>query len=293
MISTLFYLALAPSSAAIVAAPTPEKYVAEIAAWRTAREERLRADGGWLTVAGLTWLEQGRNRFGSDLGNQIVLPRSAPAHAGWITFAGTEATLQVAPGVDATIDEQKVRESLLHADTTGAHEVVVLGSLRFHLIERGGRYGIRVVDLQSSVRANFAGLKWYPVREEFRIDARFVPHENQRTIDIVNVIGQVTQRENPGYAEFEIAGHTVALEALSDGAELFFIFRDETSTRDTYGAGRFLYAAPPANGHVVLDFNRAYSPPCAYTAYATCPLPPRANWLDISIEAGEKDPKLH
>ncbi len=182
----------------------------------------------------------------------------------------------------------------LRADTaSGGPDVLVLGPLSLQVIERGGRYGIRLKDNASARRREFAGLQWYPVSEAHRVVARFVPHATPKTIPIANVLGQEDQQPSPGYVVFTIGGQEVRLEPIleaPDAKELFFIFKDPTAGRDTYPAGRYLYTDLPKDGAVTLDFNKAYSPPCAFTAYATCPLPPPQNRLPVRIEAGEKKP---
>jgi len=281
------------AAALLVALSAPGAgYVEEIEAWRKAREERLKADGGWLTVEGLFWLEEGESRFGSDRNSAIVLPPSAPARAGTFVFANGEVRFRLEPGVDATLGGKPAREGLLRPDSG---DVLVLGPVTLQAIERAGEHAIRMKDMQSARRRGFKGLRWYPVREDRRIEARFVPYSPPRTLQVPNVTGQVNHLVCPGYAEFTLAGRTLRLEPVleePDAEELFFIFRDETAPGDTYGAGRFLYAPLPRDGKVVLDFNKAYSPPCAFTPYATCPLPPRQNRLSVRIEAGELDPKV-
>jgi hypothetical protein len=267
-------------------------YVAEIETWRQQREERLRADGGWLTVEGLFWLEAGESRFGSENTNPMVLPASAPAHAGTFTFHEGETRFRLEPGVSATLGGQLVSEGVLRPDSD---DVLVLGPVTLQVIERGGQYAIRMKDMQSARRRDFKGLRWYPVKESHRVVARFLPYTPHRTLEIPNVTGQLNRLPCPGAAEFTLDGKTLRLEPVLEepgATELFFIFRDETAPGETYGAGRFLYAEMPREGRLVLDFNKAYSPPCAFTPYATCPLPPRQNRLSVRIEAGELDPKV-
>ena len=249
-------------------------YEMEIGKWRQAREAGLRADGGWLTVSGLFWLKPGANRFGSAPSNDIVLPASAPPTAGIFEFHDGKVTAQSGGGV---------RE--LKPDSADA---LVLGPLTLAVIKRGDRYGIRMRDRDSRFRREFTGLHWFPVRENWRITARFV--SEPRKLPVANVIGQTEPMESPGYAVFRLDGREYRLYPVLEepgATELFYIFRDQTSGRETYGAGRFLYSGLPRDGTVVLDFNKAYNPPCAFTPFATCPLPPRENRLSTRIEAGE------
>ena len=277
-----------------VAAAAGTPYVAEVEQWRAKREERLKADGGWLTVSGLFWLKDGANTLGSAPGNDIVLPASAPARLAVVDFTGGKATVRVEPGVRVLSGDKPVTTMELKADTaSGGPDVLVHGPLSLQVIERGGRYGIRLKDNQSPRRREFAGLQWYPVNQAHRLTARFVPHAAPKTIPIANVLGQEDQQPSPGYVVFTLGGKELRLDPIleaPDAKELFFIFKDKTAGRDTYPAGRYLYTELPKDGVVTLDFNKAYSPPCAFTAFATCPLPPPQNRLTVRIEAGEKKP---
>jgi uncharacterized protein (DUF1684 family) len=263
-----------PAVAFAMALTAATPYQDEIQRWRAQREAGLKADGGWLTVAGLFWLHEGANPYGTNPSNPVVLPHgTAPAQAGVFELRGGEVTA-VANGT-----RLKLRPD--------SNDSVSLGSVQLFVIKRGDRYGIRMKDANSSFRKEFRGLHWFPVDPAYRITARFV--SEPRKIPVLNVLGQTEQQDCPGYAEFTVAGKPVRLYAvLEPGAQqLFFIFRDSTSGRETYGAGRFLYAPMPQDGKVVLDFNRAYNPPCAFTPYATCPLPPKVNRLAVRIPAGE------
>jgi uncharacterized protein (DUF1684 family) len=272
-------------------APDPG-YRAEVQKWRDDREARLKADGGWLQVAGLFWLKEGANTFGTDPKSAIVLPAgSAPAHAGVFELKAGTVAVRLEPGVEATVDGKAIATQPLRPDVPGPADVVKLGPrLSLHVIARGGRLGIRMKDKESPLLKEFTGLRWFPVREEYRVDARFVPYTPPKQVPVPNILGQVENLPSPGYAVFTLAGREVRLDPVLEepgATELFFIFRDETAKKETYPAGRFLYTALPKDGRVVLDFNRAYSPPCAFTPYATCPLPPRQNRLPVRIEAGE------
>lgn len=249
-------------------------YQSEIAAWRQQRETGLRRDGGWLTVTGLFWLREGANRFGTNSANEIVLP-NGPAQAGVFELHHGKVTAKV---------NGSTRE--IKPDTD---DLVPAGRLRLYVIQRGDRFGIRMKDPDSEYLREFHGLEYFPAREEYRVAARFVPEP--RKIPIANIVGQTEMDDCPGYVEFQLHGRQFRLYPVLEepGAkELFFIFRDDTAGKETYGAGRFLYTELPKNGSVVLDFNKAYNPPCAFTPYATCPLPPKENRLPARIEAGEK-----
>jgi uncharacterized protein (DUF1684 family) len=282
--------------ATLTARADSPNYAADVEAWRVKREARLKADGGWLTVAGLFWLKEGPNRFGSGKDNDVVLPSSAPERAGVFEFQAGKVKLRLEAAVPASIDGKLVTTADMRPDTSGSPDVLALGPLTMHVIERGGRFGIRLKDNDSPARKAFKGLEWFPVSEQYRVTARFVPYDPPRKITIPNVLGDASEMPSPGYAAFTLGGKELRLDpVLEDAAsdELFFIFRDETSGRGTYGGGRFLYTEKPKDGSVVLDFNKAYSPPCAFTRYATCPLPPKQNRLGVRIEAGEKSDLAH
>jgi uncharacterized protein (DUF1684 family) len=285
--------ALLASLALLGAGAAPAPYVQSIEAWRQEREQKLRAEDGWLAVAGLFWLREGANRFGTGADNDAVLPSgSAPARAGTVTLRGGRVTLRLEPGAAAALRGEPVSESELKPD---GDDVVTLGRLRLSVIKRSGRYGLRVRDADHARRRGFEGLAWYPVDESYRVRARFVPAAGPRTIEVVNVLGDLLAMPSPGHVEFTLHGRAMRLEPVleEDSPQLFFIFRDATAGRSTYPAGRYLYADPPRDGAVTLDFNKAYSPPCAFTDFATCPLPPPGNRLAVAVEAGEKNPAHH
>ena len=285
-------LAAAPS-----ARPVGPDYAREIDAWRARREEGLRAPDGWLAVVGLHWLREGTSTIGSAKGSDVVLPLPAPPRVGTLELTRGRALVRVAPGVTVKSGDKPVTELALRSDHGGAKpDVLALGPVSMYVIERGGRLALRVKDTESPRRRSFRGLDWYPVRETYRVQARFTPYDPPRKIPIANVLGMVEPMPSPGYVSFQMAGRRFRLEPVleePDAKELFFIFRDTTAGKDTYPAGRFLYSEMPKDGQVVLDFNKAYSPPCAFTSFATCPLPPRQNRLDVRIEAGEKKPAGH
>ena len=264
-------------------------YVTSIKNWRKEREEKLRAPAGWLTVAGLFWLKEGENRAGSDPSSEIVLPdKRSPQKLGVFDFHNERTTFRAAPGAHVTVNGKAVTTAELAPDSSGHPDMLQSGDLTMFVIKRGPKYGIRLRDVHSSMRETFHGLDWYPVKAEYRIVANFTSHPKPATIPIPNILGQTEQEPSPGYATFQLAGKTYRLDPVLEGDRLFFIFRDATSGRSTYGAGRFLYTDLAKDGKLVLDFNKAENPPCAFTPYATCPLPPKQNRLSATIEAGEK-----
>jgi hypothetical protein len=269
----------------------------ELERWRAERARELAAPDGWLSVVGLFWLDEGETSFGSGADAAIPLRPPVPPLAGRLSRDGERVQVQLEAGVDAGLEGTASGAwRRLRTDADGDAEWLRFGRQRFHVIRRGDRFGVRLIDDEAPARARFEGLRWFPPREDWRVRARFLSHREPRSLPIANVIGQTSDRPSPGYALFELAGRELRLDPVLDGPpgaeRLFFIFRDATSGHETYGAGRFLYAALPVDGVVVLDFNRAYSPPCAFTEYATCPLPPRSNWLGVPVEAGELDPGL-
>jgi len=273
--------------------PGTADYRRSVEDWRAQREATLKADDGWLTLVGLFWLDEGPNRVGSASDAEIALPLgSAAPSVGTITFRHKAAVFAPAPGADVRINGKPAGTQALRPQP-GDYDVVTTGSVTMFVIKRGDRYGVRVRDRNSAQRREFAGLRWFPVREAYRVKGRFIPHPAPTSIMIANVLGAVEPWPTPGRVVFTLNGRELTLHPVLDGPdakELFFVFRDGTTGAETYPGGRFLYAAMPQNGEVVLDFNKAESPPCAFTAFATCPLPPKENALPIRVEAGELNP---
>ena len=264
-------------------------YLDRIAQWRKDQEAALKADGGWLSVAGLYWLKEGQSTIGTGAGNAILLPaRSAPMTVGVVTLQLGKVILQVEQGVTATVKGEPVTSLEMRSDRSGMPDRVVIGALTLTVIQRAARIGIRLYDNNARSRREFSGLKWFPVNPAYRIQARFVPYDPPKTVPITNVLGDTTDTACPGYVAFTLNGKECRLDTQGQGTGLFINFRDLTSGKATYPAGRFLDAPKPENGQVILDFNQAYNPPCAFTTFATCPLPPRQNYLAVSIPAGEK-----
>jgi uncharacterized protein (DUF1684 family) len=187
-----------------------------------------------------------------------------------------------------SVNGKPATTAFLRCDTDpGGPDSLTAGGLTMFVIHRGQRYAVRLKDKNSEFRQAFTGLHWFPVREDYRIVARFVPYDAPHKIAIPNILGETEEEPSPGYAVFTLHGHSYRLDPVLEDDQLFFIFRDQTSGKETYGSGRFLYATMPKEGKVVLDFNKAYNPPCAFTPFATCPLPPKENRLAVRIEAGE------
>ncbi len=263
--------------------------VREVLEWRQERHESLTASDGWLTLAGLFWLEEGESTVGSDPESDVVLPASAPARVGVLRKTGGGVELALEPGVAATIDGAPARRATLVTDAAGEPTRVGLGTVSFYLIERDGRVGVRVKDRAHAHLADFRGVDRYPVDLRWRVEARFEPYDPPKPVPVPTVLGTISEQPSPGAVVFRVAARDHRIDALpgNDG-ELFLVFGDETNGKETYGGGRFLDAPPPDGGRVVLDFNKAYNPPCAFTPFATCPLPPRQNKLALAVRAGEK-----
>lgn len=289
-------LAGAAAWAADAKSPDPAAYRKEIEKWRQERVDSLKREDGWLTLVGLYWLKRGANRFGSDPGLPVILPKGkAPAFAGNLALQAdpdpkkTRITLTAQPGVPLTADGKAVTGPvLLKVDADGKPTIMQLGSLEFYLIRRQDKIGVRIKDKESPLRAGFKGLDNYPIEPKWRVVARFEPYKDKK-IAIANIVGQTSQEDSPGAVVFDWNGKTYRIDALDGGkGSLFLVFGDQTNGKETYGAGRFLDTDPPKDGKVVVDFNTAYNPPCAFTAFATCPLPPAQNKLAVKVEAGEK-----
>jgi uncharacterized protein len=272
--------------------PPDAAYLQDFDKWKSELVDDLKQN--WLPLAGLFWLKPGANTFGAADDNAIVLP-SGPAHAGVFRLQGDDVSVELLPGVTAKIGGKDEAKGQLLADVTGNATVIELGALRMHVIKRAARLGIRVKDLNSEAVRKYAGPVFFPLDMDYRVTATFVPSDGKKTVDVPNVLGDVTPTPISGEVHFKINGQDLTLTALGgDPAKgLSFVINDLSSKTDTYPGGRFLDTDPVTDGKVVLDFNRAYSPPCAVTPYATCPLAPKENRLQVAIAAGEKYVKKH
>jgi uncharacterized protein len=271
--------------------PTPvaadPAYQRSFEAWKTDLVEDLKQE--WLPLAGLFWLKPGENSFGTDPKNAFVFPKG-PAQAGSFTLRGQAVRAKFAPEARAVIAGKAVTAAELQPDTSGDATEVEIGSLRLHVIVRGERIGVRLKDVESDAVRKYAGPMFFPLDLSYRVTATWLPSDGKQMVDVPNVLGDVTPTPVAGTAVFKLNGQELRLTDLGGDAakQLFFVFSDPTSKATTYPGGRFLKAGPVANGTVVLDFNRAYNPPCSVTAYATCPLAPKENRLSVPIEAGQE-----
>lgn len=267
-------------------------YRQQLDSWHQKRVESLKGEHGWLNLAGLFWLKEGINEAGTDPGNDLTFPAGkAPAQLGVFNLTKGVVQFEAAPGTVVEVDGKAV----LGATTVFAADLakpvtLAHGSLRWFVIKRGDRYAVRLRDLENPLLSEFKGIDRFPANETYRVSARLEKPTVARTIPILDVTGQTSQQPLAGTLVFTLAGKSYRLDAVSEGEDkLFILFGDATNTHETYGSGRFLYADKPGpDGLTTLDFNQSINPPCAFTPFATCPLPPKQNRLAISVTAGEK-----
>ena len=261
--------------------------------WREERDKSMRSPTSWLTIAGLFWLDEGENTFGTDKANKLVLPSSsAPSFCGKFSLGEGRVKVIAAKGAGIKIKGEEIEEKVLTSDDQGNPDVLELNDLRMWVIKRGERYGIRMRDANAQAYKEYKGLEFFSPSEKFRIKGNFVPYDKEKTIEITTVAGTKAEMISPGSVSFALEGKEYRLEAFKENEEntkLFIVFKDLTNGEETFAKGRFLTVDVLKNRRVDLNFNRATNPPCNYTPYATCPVPPhKANWLNVRIEAGEK-----
>jgi uncharacterized protein (DUF1684 family) len=271
----------------------PEVLQAEIDAWQARRVEGLKAPTGWISVIGLDWLEPGESTFGSDPSNTVIFPAlpDVPGQVGSFFLEGNTVRMEVVPGVEVTHEGEPVTSLILFSEEIGRAPTVHLGSLRWQVIQRQDLIGIRLRDTANAAIQAFPGIEMFPVSVDWRIPARFDRYDPPRMIEVPNVLGQISTQPSPGAVTFRVDGKRFRLDVTGnpEGRSFSVVFGDETNGLETYGGGRFLTVdAPDENGNLFIDFNRAYNPPCVFTEFATCPLPPPQNRLQVRIEAGEK-----
>jgi uncharacterized protein (DUF1684 family) len=294
-ILTLLAASLAlPAPAAAQAVAVDPAYVRTVKEWRARAEQGLRRDDGWLTLAGRYVLKPGENRFGTAPTNDIVFPKGlGPPGMGSVWVEPDRVRVKLVEGFRMTADDGDFSEREMEVKGE-RRDWVRKGRTAFHIIEHNGRHVLRLADNESAVRKQFGGRVWYDVDDNFHLNAKYVPYDPPRKVPIVNVLDEVSDEPSPGYIEFLVSGRPYRLDAVGEDKGLFIIFRDRTAGETTYGPGRFLYIEekPPAGAVFKVDFNRAYNPPCAFSEFTTCPLPPKQNILPVRIEAGEKYPPL-
>jgi uncharacterized protein (DUF1684 family) len=273
----------------------PAVHKKEIEDWQANRLKRLTSERGWLTLVGLFWLNDGENTFGSDSSNAVIFPEgTAPKFAGSLLLNNGIVEMKAQPGVDIRYNDSTVSSIMMADDSNPKIEptILKLGTVTIQVIERAGKLGIRMKDSESDLRKHFKGLEYFPTDMKWRITATFEPYTPQKILKIPTMIGTVEENPCPGALVFDIDGKQHRIDAVIEtGSEhqLFIMFSDETSGKETYAVGRQLYTSlPDSNNNVILDFNKAYNWPCVFTEYATCPIPPRQNHIPVRVEAGEK-----
>lgn len=268
-----------------------EDYIKSVHEWQQQRFENLKSETGWLNLVGLYWLEEGQNPFGSNEANNIIFPEKAPDFIGSIILYKGNLSVYINEDAEVFINDSLTKEHDIYTDTDDNTTMFKTGSLRWYIIKRGERYGIRLRDLESPLINQLTEIPSFPVDPNWRIEAKFERFDLPKEIAVPNVLGDVEFEKCYGLLKFQIEEKEYSLMPLGDGVNsgLFLIFADETSAGETYGAGRFLSVEKPdENGRTYIDFNKATNPPCAFTDFATCPLPPRENILPVKILAGEK-----
>jgi uncharacterized protein (DUF1684 family) len=267
-------------------------YITEIQRWHQKRLENLKSPTGWLNLAGLFWLKEGENSFGADSSNDIVFPQDkAPDFIGSLTLQGGTVSFRAKPGIEVRHNDSVVTSITMRNDLEGNPTVLELGTLSWTIIKRGEKFGVRLRDHEHPLLQEFNGIETFPIDSTWRVEAGFEPHDPPKMISIPTVLNTINEEPSPGAFVFKVDGKTYKLDATGEMSdkELFVIFADLTNGKETYGAGRFLYVSTPGeSGKATIDFNKAYNPPCAFTDFATCPLPPEQNKLPIRITAGEK-----
>ena len=297
VVCAVVFAVVAGGSASAQQSATFEK---DLSAWRAQHAADLQKPDGWLALAGLVWLEPGDNSMGSAADNKVRLPASGPAHVGVLHLEGTTVSLRAPSGgfpAGLLVDGKAAAAQDLDtsSDNDKGNPRITIGSLNFYAVRRGDRFAVRIKDANAATLVGFHGLKWYPANAHYVVTAKWIPYNPPKTIQLARMVGAAYDAPVPGAAEFQLGGKTYRLEPVTEdtpAVKLFFILKDTTSATRTYGACRFLYTPLPPGGldkpgEIVLDFNHLENPPCAYTAFATCPLPPRGNRLPIALPVGE------
>ena len=267
--------------------PASTNYAESIQAWQRHRDAGLRSPDGWLTLVGLFWLKPSGNTIGSADSNDFVLPKgSAPDQVGRLQIKGEKVIFTNRSGNAVTVNGKPVSSDVALSYDEDKPDIVKAGSVSFFVIKRGGKLGVRAKDSASPVLKSFTGMNFFPINPDLHFQAQFIPDEKE--IPILNILGQTEMQKSPGIVEFTYKDEKYQLRPIYEGKTLFFLFKDPTNKTETYQAGRMLNTPLPENGKVNLDFNRSYNPPCTFTPYATCQLPPKENTVPFPVNAGEK-----
>lgn len=263
-------------------------YETEILQWRAKKLDDLVGENGWLSLAGLFWLNPGRNLVGSNPMCEVVLPEQAPTFLGIVELKGKTARLQVAAGVQVQVNGKLVQKTVLRSSQEEKPSFITWNQIRMVLHEHAGKYAIRIWDNQRRNRFTLPLLKWFPINKKFRFNARYTRYPEPKVSDQPDMFGETVEDRMDGYLSFKFEGKTYKLDVTEVKEQKLFIkFRDLTSSKETYPPSRYCYTPPVEDGKVVLDFNYSYSPPCAFTEYATCIFAPQQNYLPFRVEAGE------
>ncbi len=273
----------------------PAAHSADVEAWREWRHTELMQPYGWLSLVGLHWLENGRNTFGTHPGNKIVFaPENAPESIGRFVLEDDMVSMTVRSNLGVRVDGKPAQWQMMSAPSLSKPPVATMGSLQWHVIKRQERFAIRLKDSLSATRTEFDGIEMFDLNADWRFVATFDRNDPPKTVRVPNILGTVSDQPSPGAVVFKVGRKKYRLDVTQErgNPNYFIAFGDQTNGFETYGGGRFVWVdAEDENGRVVLDFNKSYNPPCVFTDYATCPLPPRQNRLPLRIEAGEKDYK--
>jgi len=271
-----------------------EEYITSVKKWRQEVNNNLRRENGWLALAGLFWLRKGENIIGSGTDSDIRLPARAPRRIGTFEYDGNNVTLNVEIDMPIEVNGVTARTALLDADQEDVPSFITFNDMRMVVVRRSKGVGIRLWDNTREQRQTFPDREWYPVKEELRVPATFIRYDVPKIVKMPDILGAILDERMEGYVTFEFAGrkHELIVSELTD-RRLFIQFMDETNGDPTYPSGRYHYTDAHEDGKVFIDFNKAYSPPCAFTDYATCTFPPQENHLHVKIEAGEIYPGYH
>jgi len=271
-----------------------DEYIQGITKWRQEVDQNLRRENGWLALAGLFWLRKGTNLIGSDPESDIPLPARAPAKLGTFEFDGDHVMLNVKSDLPVEVNGATTKSALLDTDQEDMPSFITFGDIRMVAVRRSKGVGIRLWDNTREERRLFPSRQWYPVKEEYRLHAMYTRYETPKIVKMPDILGAIIDEPMQGFVSFELNGkkYELVVEELPD-RRLFIQFMDLTNGNPTYPSGRYHYTDAYENGRVFVDFNKAYSPPCAFTEYATCTFPPQENRLEVAIEAGEIYPSHH
>ena len=268
----------------------PTTYLAEIKEWQIEKEEQLRSPDSWLTLVGLNWLTEGRHTVGSDQDSDVRFPTmTTPEKVGTLTLKDGKVTFKVLEGILATINGNPVLKQVLEPDTNRSPDIVSVGEIKFNVIKRGDRIGIRMKHTNSPNRVNFPGRNWWLIDQAFRVEAGIIPYTPKKMVQIPDVLGDVKETAMDCKLNFKLHRQTFELDAFAlPSGQIYILFHDQSCGKGSYPSGRFLVTEYPEDDKVIIDFNKAHNPPCAFTPFATCPLPPSQNYLSISIQVGER-----